>query len=58
MPALMTRRAGLYRYHIVVHSQLRKTVHQTLKTAINAGSSLKIGRKTSWFVEIDPTEIV
>ena len=58
MPALMTRRAGLYRYHIVVHSQSRKTVHQTLKTAINAGSSLKIGRKTSWFVEIDPNEIV
>ena len=58
MPALMTRRAGLYRYHIVVHSQSRKTVHQTLKTAINAGSGLKTGRKTSWFVEIDPTEIV
>ena len=58
MPALMTRRAGLYRYHIVVHSQSRKSVHQTLRTAINAGSSLKIGRKTSWFVEIDPTEIV
>ena len=58
IPALMTRRAGLYRYHIVVHSQSRKTVHQTLKTAINAGSGLKTGRKTSWFVEIDPTEIV
>ena len=58
MPALMTRRAGLYRYHIVVQSQSRKTVHQTLKAAINAGSSLKTGRKISWFVEIDPTEIV
>ncbi len=58
MPALMTRRAGLYRYHIVVHSQSRKTVHQVLQRAINAGSSLKIGRKTSWFVEIDPNEIV
>ena len=58
MPALMTRRAGLYRYHIVVHSQSRKTVHQILQRAINAGSSLKIGRKTSWFVEIDPNEIV
>lgn len=58
MPALMTRRAGLYRYHIVVHSQSRKTVHQTLQRAINAGSKLKLGRKTSWFVEIDPNEIV
>ena len=58
MPALMTRRAGLFRYHIVVHSQLRKMVHQTLKKAINVGSNLKIGRKISWFVEIDPTEIV
>lgn len=58
MPALMTRRAGLYRYHIVVQSQSRKTVHQTLKMAINVGSTLKIGRKISWFVEIDPTEIV
>ena len=58
MPALMTRRAGLFRYHIVVHSQSRKVVHQTLKMAINAGSTLKIGRKVSWFAEIDPTEIV
>jgi len=58
MPALMTRRAGLYRYHIVVHSQSRKTVHQTLRMAINLGANLKIGRKISWFVEIDPTEIV
>jgi primosomal protein N' (replication factor Y) len=58
MPALMTRRAGLFRYHIVVHSQSRKMVHQTLKKAINVGSNLKIGRKISWFVEIDPTEIV
>ena len=58
MPALMTRRAGLFRYHIVVHSQSRKMVHQTLKKAINVGLNLKIGRKISWFVEIDPTEIV
>ena len=58
MPALMTRRAGLYRYHIVVHSQTRKTVHQTLRKAINLGANLKTGRKISWFVEIDPTEIV
>ena len=58
MPALMTRRAGLFRYHIVVQSQSRKMVHQTLKKAINVGSNLKIGRKISWFVEIDPTEIV
>ena len=58
MPALMTRRAGLFRYHIVVHSQSRKIVHQTLKRAINVGSTLKIGRKVSWFAEIDPTEIV
>lgn len=58
IPALMTRRAGLYRYHIVVHGQTRKAIHETLKRAINTGSTLKIGRKTSWFVEIDPTEIV
>ena len=58
MPALMTRRAGLFRYHLVVHSPSRKTVHETLQRAIDVGSTLKIGRKMTWFVEIDPTDIV
>ena len=56
MPTLMTRRAGLYRYQVIAHSQSRKEVHALLQQAVEIGSQLKIGRKMSWFVEIDPTE--
>ena len=56
MPTLMTRRANMYRYQIVVHAQTRKAVHSLLEAARDIGSQQKLGRKVSWFVEIDPTE--
>ncbi len=56
MPTLMTRRADMYRYQIIVQGQTRKAVHSLLQTARDIGSTQKLGRKVSWFVEIDPTE--
>ena len=56
MPTLMTRRANMYRYQIIVHGQTRKAVHSLLQMARDIGSQQKLGRKVSWFVEIDPTE--
>jgi primosomal protein N' (replication factor Y) len=56
MPTLMTRRANMYRYQIIVHGQTRKAVHSLLQQARDIGSQQKLGRKVSWFVEIDPTE--
>ena len=56
MPTLMTRRANMFRYQIIVHGRSRKAVHQLLQTAREIGSQQKLGRKVSWFVEIDPTE--
>ena len=56
MPTLMTRRANMYRYQIIVHGRSRKAVHEVLQTARDIGSQQKLGRKVSWFVEIDPTE--
>ena len=56
MPTLMTRRANMYRYQIIVHAQTRKAVHSVLESARDIGSQQKLGRKVSWFVEIDPTE--
>jgi len=56
MPTLMTRRANMYRYQIIVHAQTRRAVHSLLEAARDIGSQQKLGRKVSWFVEIDPTE--
>ena len=56
MPALMTRRANMYRYQIIVHAHTRRAVHSLLEAARDIGSQQKLGRKVSWFVEIDPTE--
>ena len=56
MPTLMTRRANMYRYQIIVHAQTRRAVHSLLEAARDIGSQQKLARKVSWFVEIDPTE--
>ena len=56
MPTLMTRRAGMYRYQIIIHGPTRREVHVVMKKAIEMGSQQKLARKVSWFVEIDPTE--
>ena len=56
MPTLMTRRANMYRYQIIVQAQTRRAVHSLLEAARDIGSQQKLGRKVSWFVEIDPTE--
>jgi len=39
-----------------VHGQTRKAVHSLLQQARDIGSQQKLGRKVSWFAEIDPTE--
>ena len=54
LPAPMERRAGRYRYQLMLQSALRKPLHQLLQRCLPALCQLKTARKVRWSVDVDP----
>lgn len=58
VPALMEKRAGRYRAHLLMRSAKRPMLHQLIDQHINSVSKLKLARKVRWSIDIDPTELI
>ncbi|ORU93450.1 MAG: primosomal protein N' [Cycloclasticus sp. symbiont of Poecilosclerida sp. N] len=57
VPAPMLKRAGRFRYQLLIEASQRKTRHHFLKTLLPAVEKLKLARKTRWSIDIDPVDL-
>ena len=56
MPALMERKAGRYRYQLLVHCQTRKLRYQLLEHMLPLIDQLPSWRKVRWALDVDPQD--
>ena len=54
LPAPMERRAGRYRYQLMLQSAQRKVLHQFLSWWVPQLQQLKSARKVRWSIDVDP----
>jgi len=58
VPAPMPKRAGRFRFQLLLQANLRSVLHQALKKALPRGETLPSGKKVRWSVDVDPVEMV
>lgn len=56
MPAPLGRRAGRYRYQLMLHAQQRAPLHQRLRQLLPILEKLPETRKARWSLDIDPQD--
>lgn len=56
MPALMERKAGRYRYQLLVHCDSRKLRYQLLEHMLPLIDQLPSWRKVRWSLDVDPQD--
>jgi primosomal protein N' (replication factor Y) len=57
MPAPMERRAGRYRWQLLIECAERKALHHWIHEVIGHAEQLPLGRKVRWSLDIDPQEL-
>ncbi|TCI04487.1 primosomal protein N' [Corallincola luteus] len=57
MPAPMERKAGRFRWQLLLESAERKTLHQWLHGILVQAEKLPISRKIRWSLDIDPQDL-
>lgn len=57
VPAPMERRAGRYRYHLLIQAPQRGELHRLLNAWIPRLEALKSARRVRWSVDVDPMEM-
>ncbi|MCP5076601.1 MAG: primosomal protein N' [Psychromonas sp.] len=58
IPASMERRAGKYRFQLLLQSDHRSLISKTLQQALPALDKLPEGRKVRWSIDVDPIDFV
>ncbi len=57
VPAPMERRAGRYRFQLLLQSQSRAALHRLLDRWLPLLEASKMGRKVRWSLDVDPMEM-
>lgn len=57
VPAPMLRRAGKYRYQLLLQSERRKKLHDFLDWLITQLETLKEAKKVQWSLDVDPLDL-
>lgn len=57
-PAPMERRAGRYRFHLLVRSGLRSPLHRFLDAWLPRVAALPAARKVRWALDVDPQDLI
>lgn len=55
--APMARRAGLFRYQLLLQSPQRKELHHLLDSLLPAIYVLKVAKKVRWSLDVDPVDL-
>lgn len=58
LPALLERKAGHYRWHLILQSQERARLHREVDRLLGWLQSQKAGRKLRWSLDTDPQEVL
>jgi primosomal protein N' (replication factor Y) len=53
----MTKRAGFYRYQLLLQSPQRPDLHTLLDKLIPEVAKLKIAPKVRWSLDVDPADL-
>lgn len=57
VPAPMARRAGQFRFQLLLQSPQRKALHQLLDAALPLLAELKEAKKVRWSLDVDPIDL-
>jgi len=57
VPAAMEKKAGKYRYHLIIQAKSRKQLHQAVYQLIHTISHNEWQKKVRWTVDIDPLDL-
>jgi primosomal protein N' (replication factor Y) len=57
VPAAMEKKAGKYRYHLIVQARSRKQLHMAVHSLIHAIPQNEWQKKVRWTVDIDPLDL-
>jgi len=57
-PAPMERRAGRYRYHLLIQSVSRGELHKLLAQWITQIESLPSAKRVRWSLDVDPVDLI
>ncbi|MEG3754030.1 primosomal protein N' [Psychromonas arctica] len=58
IPASMERRAGKYRFQLLIQSEQRVLVTKMLNTALAHFDKMPEGRKVRWSIDVDPIDFI
>ena len=58
MPAVMEKRAGKYRYQLLLQAQKRTDLHRLLGPWTTQLSNLPEARKVRWSLDVDPVDLI
>lgn len=57
VPAAMEKKAGKYRYHLIVQAKSRKQLHTAVLQLVNLAMQSQWQTKVRWTVDIDPIDL-
>ena len=57
VPAAMEKKAGKFRYHLIVQSNNRKALHIGIQQLIEIAALNPLQNKVRWSVDIDPLDL-
>ncbi|WP_246028790.1 primosomal protein N' [Litorilituus sediminis] len=57
VPAAMEKKAGKYRYHLIIQAKSRKYLHQAVLSILTLALQNDLHKKVRWSVDIDPIDL-
>ena len=57
MPAPMEKRAGKYRFHLMLQSKTRAGLHQALAQLLLCAEQIEVAKRVRWTIDIDPQDL-
>lgn len=57
VPAAMEKKAGNYRYHLIIQSQSRKELHRCINDLLACADASESKNKVRWSLDIDPQDL-
>ncbi|WP_286234634.1 primosomal protein N' [Thalassotalea sediminis] len=57
MPAAMEKKAGKFRFHLLVQADSRKVLHQGILTILSAVEENDLNTKVRWSIDVDPIDL-
>jgi primosomal protein N' (replication factor Y) len=57
IPAPMARRAGQYRYQLLLQHESRNGLHRLLRQLVPLISGINAGQKVRWSIDVDPVDL-